>query len=210
MCYVLVPLLVILVTVPPAAQAPVASKRDLAVLEAVLAHTIRPQVNRFSSGAGLPTPAPVLTFDRTLAICSPGEGRSPMGCMSDEMVVQAFERHPPRMRRMAFEGLLSQGSRGELAADFRARNAISHLLPEGTLTGVIQVSPEDFAEAQKRESRRTIGTTRLSLPAYSMDGYALVYGSYVCGGLCGEGWQFLLKQQADMWTVVSVQPIWIS
>lgn len=187
------------------------SKRDASVLEAVLAHKIRAEVNRFSAGAGLPLPAPVLTFDRTLAICGlPEDGRAQMGCLSDEGIVQVFERQLPRMRRLIFEDLLTAATRQQLAADLRLRNAVSHPFPEGSLTGVIHIAPEERTEALKRESDRTVGITRLSLPAYSRDGHALVYGSYVCGGLCGEGWLFLLKDHAEVWRVVSVAGLWIS
>ena len=67
------------------------------------------------------------------------------------------------------------------------RNAVSQRFSEGSVPGVIYIAPEDRVEAQKRESGRTVGITRVSLPAYSREGHALLYVSYVCGGLCGEG-----------------------
>ena len=63
----------------------------------------------------------------------------------------------------------------------------------------------------KRESRRTVGISSFSLPAYSSDGHAVVYASYVCGGLCGYGWLFLLRQeQGGSWQVVGTEMLWIS
>jgi hypothetical protein len=32
----------------------------------------------------------------------------------------------------------------------------------------------------------------------------------VCGGLCGEGWMFLLERNRDAWKVVAIEMLWIS
>ncbi len=45
---------------------------------------------------------------------------------------------------------------------------------------------------------------------YSRDGHSLVYGSFICGGLCGEGWLFLLKQEENSWRVVATEHLWVS
>jgi hypothetical protein len=39
---------------------------------------------------------------------------------------------------------------------------------------------------------------------------ALVYVSFVCGGLCGEGWDYVLKKRRGTWQVVGVRVIWVS
>jgi hypothetical protein len=54
----------------PAGQA-VPPNDDPGVYRAIIAKTIQPELDRFSAGDGIRTPAPVLTFDRTLMICRP-------------------------------------------------------------------------------------------------------------------------------------------
>jgi hypothetical protein len=39
---------------------------------------------------------------------------------------------------------------------------------------------------------------------------AMVYASFVCGGLCGEGWHYTLKKRRGKWEVTSRQMIWVS
>ena len=177
-------------------------RHDLAVYQAVLASRIRPEVNRHSAALGAPTPAPVLAYDRTLALCGTHVDHTKMNCISDERVVQRFGR--------VFQTAVSADSRQEITRVFRQRNAASSPFPPEKLEGVITVPPEDAYEAVKRESRRTRGISSFSLPAYSSDGYAVVYGSYVCGGLCGYGWLFLLQQQGGVWRVVATEMLWIS
>jgi hypothetical protein len=94
---------------------------DVRVYQAVLAHTIRSAVDRFSSGASLKTPAPVLAFDRTLLICR-AESDHPrqMGCIRTEEI-QSFEAKGPRMGTLMFEGRLTAEAREELGKSFRER-----------------------------------------------------------------------------------------
>jgi hypothetical protein len=132
-----------------------------------------------------------------------------LGCMADDRVVQEFEGRNPHRRQLLFESLISAESRRELAMAFRERNATNQLFP-ANLERVIAVSPESFEEAMKREPKRTAGITRFGVPAFSKDGHALVYGSYVCGGLCGYGWLFLLKQAGESWQVIKTEMLWIS
>jgi hypothetical protein len=203
-------ILSVLALQPAAVRRQVASSDDLGVYKAVLANKVQPEVDRFSVGAAMPTPAPILMFDRTLMVCRPAADHpKQMGCMRDEEI-QSFETKLPRMQRVIFEGLLGAASREELAKAFRERNREPQPIPWTTLEGVVVTSPEGLDEAMKRESGRTRGITSLSLPAYSADGHALVYGSYVCGGLCGYGWLFLLERQGDAWRVVSADMLWIS
>jgi hypothetical protein len=130
--------------------------------------------------------------------------------MDDERVVQVFERRLPRMRALLFGGALSPGSREEIAGNFRQRNTASAPFPAAGLDGVLVVPPADLDEARERESGRTRGISSFSLPAYSSDGHALVYASYVCGGLCGYGWLFLLQARRGSWEVVGTEMLWIS
>jgi hypothetical protein len=203
-------ILSVMILEPAAERRQVASSDDLSVYKAVLASKIQPEVDRFSAGAGIRTPAPILAFDRTLMVCRPAADHpKQMGCMRDDEI-QSFETKLPRMQRVTFEGLLSAASREELAKAFRERNREPQSFPGTKLEGVIVTSPEGLDEAMKRESGRTRGFSSFSVPAYSTDGHALVYGSYVCGGLCGYGWLFLMERQGEAWRVVSVDMLWIS
>lgn len=194
-----------------AAQVAVPTTRDdVAVYEAVLAHTVRSEVDRFSSGAGLKTPAPVLAFDRTLMICrAENDHPKQMGCIRSEEV-QSFEAKSTRMRSLLFEGKVSAESRAELGRSFRDRNAQGRTVAADGLTGLILVPPDQLEPVRSRESARTKGQTSFSTPAYSSDGHALVYVSYVCGGLCGYGWFFLLERAGQSWRVVDRVMLWIS
>lgn len=195
---------------PAAMQAPTAPSEDIRVYKAIIAHKIGPEVDRFSAGAGIPTPAALLTFDRTLMVCRPlAEHPRQMGCMRDEEI-QSFETKLPRMQRALFEGLLNPESRAELASVFRERNREPQPFPGMKLDRVITTSPEGLDQAIEREAGRTRGFLSFSRPAYSTDGHALVYGSYVCGGRCGHGWFFLLKRRSEVWQVIAVDVLWIS
>jgi hypothetical protein len=187
-----------------------ASNDDVAVYRAILANKIQPEVDRFITGAGIRTPAPILAFDRTLMVCSPAlDHPKQMGCIRDEEI-QSFETQLPRMQRVSFEGLVSPAGREELARAFRERNREPRPFPQMKPEGVIVTPPEGLDEALKRESSRTRGVSSFSVPAYSADGHALVYGSYVCGALCGYGWLFLLERRGDTWQVVAADMLWIS
>jgi hypothetical protein len=145
-----------------------------------------------------------------MMVCRPASDHpKQMGCIRDEEI-QSFEAKLPRMQRVRFEGLVSPASREELAKVFRERNREPRPFPQMKPEGVIVTPPEGLDEALKRESSRTRGISSFSVPAYSADGHALVYGSYACGGLCGYGWLFLLEHRGDTWQVVSADMLWIS
>jgi hypothetical protein len=195
---------------PAAELNQVASNDDVPVYEAILGNRIQPEVDRFTSGARIQTPAPILAFDRTSMVCRPAADHpKQMGCIREEEI-QSVETKLPRMQRIRFGGLLTPASRDELAKAFRERNREPLPFPGAKLDRIIVTSPEGLDEALKRESGRTRGVSSFSLPAYSTDGHALVYGSYVCGGRCGYGWLFLLERRGEAWQVVSVDMLWIS
>lgn len=39
---------------------------------------------------------------------------------------------------------------------------------------------------------------------------AMVSTSFVCGGLCGEGWRYMLKKRQGKWEVASKRMVWVS
>lgn len=124
--------------------------------------------------------------------------------------MQRFETKPTGMPRLMFEALVTSASREELASSFRERNRESRPTPLAPANDVIVAAPEQLGEALKREATRIYGYTSFSLPGYSSDGHALVYVSYVCGGLCGTGWFYLLERSGPSWKVVASEMLWIS
>jgi hypothetical protein len=189
---------------------PQPANRDTAVYRAVLSNTIRPEINRLSAEAGLRTPAPVIAFNQTVSICDPQAPRPRrMGCLN-ENIVQPFERESSSRRPPLFAGLLTRDRRHDLARELRARNARAASFSGVNLDGLIVVEPEALAESIARESTRTRGFAAFSVPAFSNDGYALVYGSVACDGQCGKGWLFLLRERGDEWQVIKAEMMWIS
>ena len=160
----------------------------------------------------------VLTLTHTVPQCRDGESFDrALGCVQEvyvQSVDAAFvlDEYPgqvvPRQQPLRFDGKLAPGSRAQLAQSFRERNRESHRFAGDDLEGLLAVSAKEFQ--QKREAMPTAGVVRFSAPGYSTVGYALVYGSYICGGLCGYGWLFLLKQEESAWRVVASEGLWIS
>ena len=196
---------------PSALQDVAAAPRDIAVYRAVLAEMYQRQIDRFNQGQGLPPGTPVLVFDRTIAMChTPSDSPKQMGCLSDERVVQEFLGKNPRRRTPIFDGLIKDDTRLALALAFTERNATNQPFPAGSLEKAIGVSLEAFDEAIKREPRKGIPRAIFAVPAYASDGHALAYGSYTCGGGCGIGWLFLLKQDGESWKVIKTELLWVS
>ena len=83
-----------------------------------------------------------------------------------------------------------------------ARNASSDTFnaPEGL--GVVLVPFANLQETMKQRRQDTIGYAAFALPAYSEDGYAIVFGYYTCGGRCGRGELFLLDRASGKWQVM--------
>jgi hypothetical protein len=184
--------------------------RDTAVYRAVLSNTIRPEINRLSAQAGLQTPAPVIAFNRTVSMCDPQTVRARrMGCLN-ENIFQALERESSPRRPPLFAGLLTRDRRHDLARELRTRNARTASFSGVNRDGLIVVEPEALTESIARETTRTRGFASFSVPAFSDDGYALVYGSVACDWQCGKGWLFLLRERGEEWQVIKVEMMWIA
>jgi hypothetical protein len=184
--------------------------REIAVYRAVLSNTIQPEIDRLSAEAGLQIPAPVIVFNRTVSTCDSQTPRPErMGCLN-ENIFQPFERESRSRRPPLFDGLLTSDRRRELAGEFRAKNARAASFTGVNLVSVVVVEPETLAESIARESTRTRGFAAFSVPAFSSDGYALVYGTVSCDGQCGKGWLFLLKARGAEWQVLKAQMMRIS
>jgi hypothetical protein len=118
---------------------------DAAVYRAIIAHTIQPQVNRFSTGSRIQLPAPVLAFNRTVATCAsppPPPPRTRIGCIRDEQI-QLIVTPTEHMRRDLFGNLLTNAARRELAKAFRDRNRESRaFLGEASVEDSSRSRPE--------------------------------------------------------------------
>ena len=162
--------------------------------------------------------ATVLTFTHTVPLCGEGEAFDrALGCLQAtylQSVDAAFvlNEYPgqvlPRLQPLRFDGQLGPANRAELTQSFRGRNRESQQFEGSNLGGLLAVPAREFQ--RKRESEPTAGVVRFSAPGYSTDGYGLVYGSYICGGLCGYGWLFLLKQEEGSWRVLASEVLWVS
>lgn len=187
---------------------PELTPQDASVYQAVLAHTIRPELERLTRGS-LPSNPPVLVANRTTALCEPPPAKpARQGCLGDS-VFDPLEGGP-RIRELAFADSLDDITRAALIVALRERNRVTAQFPAGRLRGVVAVQSDQLEAARKRYEGRTLGYAAFSVPAYSEDGQALVYATYFCGALCGKGWLFLLQQVDGAWTVHSARMLWIS
>ena len=66
---------------------------------------------------------------------------------------------------------------------------------------VILLDEAASAETVEKYRQRTVGSSSSSLPGYSDDRHAVVYGSYSCGSVCGYGWLFVLEKLDGQWRV---------
>ena len=189
-------------------QSELRSADDIGVYEAVLT-SIRAQVPLRRSTGGtidIQPPAPILTSDRTLRMCRPETNEFQCGFADN---IDAFEGVSKKFRLNLFEKHLIPARRTELAAAYRARNREPQPFPGIKLEGVVVVPDGDLA-AFDREWSRSRGSASFSLPAYSSDGLALVYGSYYCGNLCAYGWFYLLERRDGIWRVLDSATLWMS
>ena len=112
------------------------------------------------------------------------------GCRIPEHWRQFLE--PDAARKWA--GLVGdERTRKELIQSLETRNAESHPLSV--------VTPPDVVLFDRDPA--PTGSSSLSLPGYSTDRHALVYGSYSCGSQCGSGWLFVLENVGGHWRVKS-------
>jgi len=91
---------------------------DAAIYKAIIDHTIRPEVIRFDTGAGM-TPTTVLVVSRTLASCPEERSRvPPMGCFGTFQI--QFVATPLPDRTLKFDRLLTPTARAALAMCYRS------------------------------------------------------------------------------------------
>ena len=169
---------------------------DPAVLRAVIKHTILPTHRRTH-----PNAAEALPLVRASDPLCRQRSQAPEVCRIPDQWQQFLVPNPSHN----WPGLVDDpGTRRDLVASFETRNAESRPLPLSAVSGVVIV---ESRAAQPDGAGGTDSQTppfgRLSLPGYSAEGYAMVSGSYSCGGLCGYGWLFVLRKDSGQWRVLS-------
>ena len=178
--------------------------RDTAVYQAVVA-TIQFQLANLPPAAGQPTAGPVITLNRTLAMCGTvGSSVTRFGCLSDAEIIQPFEE-----AGSSFAERISKDRRQNLAAAFRKRNAGPFSFSGSNLAGLLVVAPEAIEKLPALESNRSRFFAAFSLPAFSNDGYALVYAAIAREGPGGAGWLCLLQQRGESWQVIKIERVWM-
>ncbi len=168
---------------------------DGLVLAAVLEHTILPTHRRTKSGAGVP----LTLVSPTIPMCTqPPAGQT--RCRITDQWRRFLEPDAAGKR----PGLVADDrTRRELIESLEARNTESHPLPVIKHPDVEWFDRDKNSSSDALEKRRNAGLSFLSLPGYSTDRHALVYGSYSCGSLCGYGWLFVLEHVSGQWRVTS-------
>ena len=170
---------------------------DALVLRVVIEHTLVPAVERSNSGRNRATV--VLVEDRSIPMCTKPRVSDAPCRIPDQW--QQFLR--PNVERGWPAMVDNDRRRSELVDSLETRNALSHPLPAVNHPAVVLIAAGPSPEARERYREQTGGYSRLSLPGYSTDGHALVFGSYYCGNVCGYGWLFVLKKSDGTWQMQS-------
>ena len=177
------------------ARASTISVDDALVLGAIIEHTILPEVRRSNSGRN--RAVVVLIQDRSLALCRNSQ-EPQTRCRIPEHWRQFLVPNPAR----GWPGMIADDRRRqELVESLEARNAVAHALPATGHPAVALIPADPSKEARQRYYEQAGGVASLSVPGYSSDGHALVYGSYGCGSLCGYSWLFALEKTDGVWRV---------
>jgi hypothetical protein len=173
---------------------------DIAVLKAVIDQKIRPEAERFAPKDRSPGVLPLIAYDRSLALCGPEGSVIPaMGCLM-QMDIPLLD----------FGIAMNSAIRRQLQQAMASRNATSAPFPSASFESIIPMAPEKRAEVTSRESARTRGWASFALPAYASNGQAAVYARYICGGLCGTSWYFLLEKSSNGWRVINEKVVSVS
>lgn len=177
-----------------------ATPRDLSVFRAVIDQRIRreapPAADSKSLGPWL------VVLDRTFPFC---DATLKLWCMPDHT-------------RECLEAWLAQTDGGvALLRRFVLRNRAAVVVgnPDSAATvvassGSIEAlgTSDDFWRIFRTRYPGTQGWLRFSAPAYSEAGDAVVYVTYACGGLCGEGWLIRLSPVGSGWRITNWLSLW--
>lgn len=100
------------------------------------------------------------------------------------------------------DAIPSTAARDELIAAAISRNRERHAWTGLSLPSFILIPASEEQNVLVRDRDRS-KYAAFSLPAYSSDNHALVYGFYACGARCGTAWLFLLQRSEAEWRVQS-------
>jgi len=171
---------------------------DMAVIEAVLHHSIVGKLANCHRPNTVNPECPAAVLSKTIALCSV-EPRSRMGCIR----LTDLERY-----HLWFEEYFEADQIPVIVEAFGATNSRRFdLLPE-ILGGAVLVEPEDIDSGAHHDIGLGAGYAGFSMPGYLDDSTALVYASYFCGGLSAGGMLFLVEREAGSWRVISVRGMW--
>jgi len=173
---------------------------DRQVYAAILELAIRPEVERFSKIAKIPGTPTLLVLEQTSSMCQGNVDRTRLMCVTGDEIerLRASAGYNLRLRQPA---AYSATLRENLIGAFISRNAKSETFsaPEGA--GVVVVPLAGLQEALQRRPQETVGYSAFSLPAYTDDGYAVVFAFYTCGGRCGRAQLYILNRTSGKWQV---------
>ena len=194
-------------SVQETARDPAISFNDAEVLAAVYADPIMiGEMEKWSRWSKIPSPI-FLVVRNSVPICAePRDQLRP--CVLREHLTTLVNDANVQRFGSAFPASICQ----QLANSFEQRNSTSGFLP-ALPDGRVQFIEYDalvrsFDSGEYRGRAR--GYMQFSLPAYTAEGKALVYAGYSCGGLCGEGFLFLLARQEGVWRIVYPMLVWMS
>jgi hypothetical protein len=186
---------------PPASQ-PTLAADDLAVLTAALDSTVLSVLRDRDPREKMIA----LLVDRTIPVRGkdePADGKR----TSTERWIEKVVPNPATQWSDLIEG---STLRHELVKGVESRNAEEHTVPAINLPGIQLVTAAQSKQTLQKYGRRVAGSVAVTLPGYARNNRALVYVTYTCGSLCGEGWLVVLHRTKSGWRVVSTGLLWIS
>ncbi len=174
------------------AATPVES-RDSAVMRAVVREKIYGEAG-IRKDPPLESPA-LIVFDRSFRFC---DAHLKVWCM------------PQDLRESVERWLGTEGAGSALAADLVRRNqerlAVINPDPPTTALGssqALEPSVDDWWAGFKKSHPGAWGYARFSAPGYNRAGEAVVYVTFSCGGMCGQGWLIRLAPGDGDYRVVA-------
>lgn len=193
----LFPLLIVATWAPAAAAQSGAD--DRAVLAAIVELSIRPHLalQARRENADLP----VYVSSQSLALCK--------DVHLGDCVARELAEGVASMSHL--QDIVTPGRAAQLNYSFAARNRTRRAFAHPGNRGVTMMSEAALVkhfETLHHQPER--GVSFFSSPAYSQDGYALVYWLYHCGGpVCGSDSLIVLQRSREGWIVLRTQPLTI-
>ncbi len=172
---------------------------DRQVLSAVVEQSIRPYIALEREIIGLP-PGPVILVEPSLPACT-GRDKGPPACASVDAL-----RQPDAQGFVMGSWDYREETRNALAASFDARNVHSRRLPIDDLADVVLLADRTAARPSTAAADLVV---EMSLPAYTTNGFAIVYGQSTRAGRALQGWAFVLSRASGRWITQHAYLLWI-